>query len=573
MGTFMSRKTLLLGCQSFILLSLLITQIDAQTLRIRFSEIPFSVLDKATLGIDPILSDPLGMRDPGMKDQIFEPLLDVAAPGVYTLNDFIGKAVQDVRCSRATSESTKTASNYNAYRELTNSRVSFNVGADVSFGKFRRFSIKAGMGYQQLKDDEESKRLEFFKETAGEIIQGGAQCQTHVVSVNMHTTPVFTKNFLSALQKLNVAAQDASSEDSRKIFNNFVENFGTHYQDSTYFGSTFVYEKLFASRTMSEAQSTARKNCVSNSFSQNLKMKVPFIEVNQNFKQDVAKCAGSQNEEGLFNSLKLASERILTVGTPPYSDPDEWAKMALKNPVPIEYKLEKISTLFLQDWFDNLPLNLKSGAESTETFNGTAMHEFFESLSSEYCEIMLGVPCNETWTGCGYNSNCSTHEKCFNDNSTLGFSCKKGCGYTSRCSKYEKCFNDNSTLGFSCKKGCEYTSNCSAREKCVNNNSVLGFSCKKGCGYTSNCSAREKCVNNNSDLGFSCKKGCGYTSNCSAKEKCVNDNSYLGFSCKKGCGYTSNCSSREACVNDNSDRGYSCRRRRSPALVPFLLFG
>ncbi|KAF2354327.1 hypothetical protein FHG87_014915 [Trinorchestia longiramus] len=137
---------------------------------------PLSVLNKAMLGVDPLRSNPLGNRDTGMKDQIFLSTYPrVETPHIIQVNAFIGRAVQDVRCSRLSFSSMQTASNMNLCRAMTSESVSFKTRASISERR-EGFGGGASVGAASGSNAEDQKCIEFFKKTGGEIVRGSAEC-------------------------------------------------------------------------------------------------------------------------------------------------------------------------------------------------------------------------------------------------------------------------------------------------------------------------------------------------------------------------------------------------------------
>ncbi|KAF2354330.1 hypothetical protein FHG87_014918, partial [Trinorchestia longiramus] len=122
-------------------------------------------------------------------------------------------------------------------------------------------------------------------------------------------------------------------------------------------------EKMFVRKAANTSEDTQRRRCVFSSFNTNMQVNTSFAQADTHFSEDTKKCSDSPQAAAVFDSLGLISGRIITVGTPPYPNPEEWARHAMQNPVPISYNIEKISRMFLQDWFTSV-----SG-----DFNGTAM--------------------------------------------------------------------------------------------------------------------------------------------------------------------------------------------------------
>jgi len=250
------------------------------------------------------------------------------------------------------------------------------------------------------------------------------RCNLFTASINQFVQPVFTLNFEKGVKSLYEAAtaNDANLSYRRNKAIKFIEEFGTHYTQKTFFGATLSLESRWASSAKSDSERSERQKCVANAYSKSVTKKAGIPEVfdassSNTFKNESNSCKGSSDNSEFFSSRKMRETKIVARGASFSTDPAIWAESVDKNYVPIDYNLMSISSIFKKGWMNYLK------DEDGENIDGTILSEFLDSMTQNYCENILGHTCIPH-KGCGINGVCQDGKVCIaNENSDNGYDC------------------------------------------------------------------------------------------------------------------------------------------------------
>ena len=380
---------------------------------------PIPNLNSAMEGFDPFMSDPFVNPDPGARNQIFEPM-HYLPDGKLGVNGFLDRAREDIHCDSEFFG--KTLKNYESYRAEKSSSYTFSEEKSKSF-----FSKSRGRGTEE--SSSEQSLIEFYKEGEGEVVTVKVECITHSVGISPFHKPKFTEAFEYALRYLHLAATRPGYEEDSEIFAKFVATYGTHFMQNTYLGARLVYEKRFANRSVNANAQQEREECVAESAQRSSGVGTRLFGGASSFQKSSKECGSSSTGASQGKSGSFESKKIVTIGSLPSSTFQLWAESAKLSPVPIRFMLEKISTLFKPEWINTIPLDVQY--PHRENLNATALYNYFEGKSEEYCEIITGEECNFADKGCGINSDCSVGTTCINidnKNHTDGYMCLKPYG-------------------------------------------------------------------------------------------------------------------------------------------------
>jgi len=382
-------------------------------------------------GFDPIKHNPFKYPNGGFKNTLFKGLKPDDKNAVLP---FIDRSELTLSCGLTLKH--KVFESFEQYKDEARSDIAFVSGADTSTGYHSKakvkvdggkelpisveneleinFGINSGRGRGESTYEDTIK--DFFRETQGEIVQMTAECITHTVAISSFAKPEFTEAFTEAIRSLHTAAKDPDSSRSNDTFRKFINDYGTHYMQHVELGSKLVFQKLFSESSRSVDEGYNRKECIKETLSSTDEFKFLFFGHKDQSGTKSAEC--NSTDRKIFKTKKNAidSFHIVAVGAPPTRDVEKWADHVLNSPIPINYKLQKISTMLGTEGFvDGMKVD-------DEDVNGTAILNFIETKSVSYGYLILGKDIPTPELGCGLTSNCTAADVCENDE-TLGFRC------------------------------------------------------------------------------------------------------------------------------------------------------
>lgn len=194
-------------------------------------------------GYDVPMGDPnpgQGMTDPGIRNQIFSPMIR-NQDGYYQLNTRFITANHQIKC-----DATWTSHVYDNFQEYIEGKtrasttglgievgpsIKADVGAnDVLSGKSRlggSMSLPPLFSRSWSTTNDVEKIRDFFQVEKGSIVVTEALCLTNKVDIAYYSAKVFVDPFIDAVKALHLASEDP---DMRLIeFKRFVNEFGTHF--------------------------------------------------------------------------------------------------------------------------------------------------------------------------------------------------------------------------------------------------------------------------------------------------------------------------------------------------------
>merc|ERR550539_826782 len=177
----------------------------------------------AVTGYDFVQGNPMdSIDDPGVKARIF---LHDCSFGYW---DFIADVRSDLQCD--SDFSMKSISSMEEYESERTSSNSMSIGADVSAsGSGFGITAAASAGFSRATNSDERAAETVLSKYKGEILLAKATCLTHAVTIADGVRPVFTKNFIYHLTRMDAAAKSNDIAQKRKEVAAFVREFGTHF--------------------------------------------------------------------------------------------------------------------------------------------------------------------------------------------------------------------------------------------------------------------------------------------------------------------------------------------------------
>ena len=121
------------------------------------------------------------------------------------------------------------------------------------------------------------------------------------------------------------------------------------------------------------------------------------------FKESAHSCDGGGDNSKYFDENEMSSVSIISRGSPPLSDVDEWARVVSEEPVAVRFKLKSITSLLRDNkkWFPGIEADQISDIEKD-----------LSSAVDNICETLLGEQCEELAPECGLTGHCAFDEEC-----------------------------------------------------------------------------------------------------------------------------------------------------------------
>jgi len=316
----------------------------------------FPDLDYALFGYNILRGYPLAVgHDPGLTHPIFRhnynegrhtadcryhvPKGYILAPDVSCVTSFASRVVKD------NSQFVK----------------SLSVSAEASGG---------GWGASFSASGEYKKKTSIMSSSESVFIFSQAKCNYYFAMIDEIRPPQFDPSFITMIERLE------TDKDCYKFF----DYYGTHFLKYTLFGAKFVYENKMSKKDyQSESQqslSVSLKASYSGIFSLNGGIGLTKDQ------QDIAKKFREKVETS-----------TITIGAPPPEDGKTitWASSVKDNPVPVDYKLDSILSLFTKQYMGNTGLNYQS------------IRLKLQRAKTSYCSTLLTQgqvnTCKQTLTG------------------------------------------------------------------------------------------------------------------------------------------------------------------------------
>ena len=352
------------------------------------NHIAYPNLEEAMRGYDVPMGDPnpgQGMTDPGIRNQIFSPMIR-NIDGYYQLNTRFITANHQIKC-----DATWTSHVYDNFQEYIEGKTrASTTGLGIEVGP----SIQADVGANQVlsgqsrlgasmslpplfsrswstTQDVENIR-DFFQREKGSIVVTEALCLTNKVDIAYYSAKVFVEPFIDAVKALHLATKDP---DMRIIeFKRFVNEFGTHFSSKSEMGTKLTIERRYSQKERADVNKSELKSC--NTLAG-------------------AKVFGLQTEEGLFKcshqnlmdnqrpSEKTERMIVTTYGSFVAHSLAEWSKQVISlvqsesfSPRVIKRELRSITNLLQEKNFANVTM------DNGEPMNLTAIKSVFFFLYS-----------------------------------------------------------------------------------------------------------------------------------------------------------------------------------------------
>jgi len=395
---------------------------------------PVPNLGASLLGYNPFLANRLARSDPGMRSRIFVTTVQ-GSDGRYSVPSNIDFR-DDIHCR--ISHTTTVATSYAEYAKMT-SGLDNNYDATTETSELNLPFIieyqrsEASSNTSKAKTSFE-KDVNFFKDSRGEIYLNRADCQIHLVHMQEYGKHEFDINFIYGLKELEEAAKYPNTEKSREQLRRFISAYGTHYMSKSWLGASLNIVSKFQSQSKTEEEKNIRKDCLSNAYKNQISSgaKIKEFEVSMSegpasisgevgghgggsgTSQEITKdqCKSFEDIAKKGNGANFRGTSVISFGSYPSEDMEEWSKTAGDNPSVTKFHLRPLADLFEPRNLDGLGVNAK------------IVKDFFTKAVRDYCSTMLGHPCPEV-KGCGITGVCPYGQVCYDDPSqAAGFSCR-----------------------------------------------------------------------------------------------------------------------------------------------------
>ena len=376
---------------------------------------PLSNMALCMYGYDPFEMDRFtkGKTDTGVKKRIFEPTKFTKERGLIP-NDFFDY-VNDIHCDAH--ETTTVVDNIRDFMSATSgsntlfesgsSKISRKVSIIPFFIDYQE--SKSSFYSTHVKSDYE-KQKEYFENHNGDVFINKAKCLVLRVSINKYAKAEFTESFKGALRQLQIAAKNPHDVRSKEERKRFIQEYGTHFLDKCFMGASLTTVTRMSKKSKSKANQDRRIKCVSTAYKEELLSNSGWLfESEKNFETRSNQCDESQSE-------------VLSIGPLPSTDQDLWIKETKLNPSPVDFRLASMTDLFSTNNLEDIPLDPDD--EEGEKLDADLLTAFHEGKIEQYCDLMLGAPCQPT-KGCHVWNDCDVEERCVDDDSEKGFACKR----------------------------------------------------------------------------------------------------------------------------------------------------
>ena len=335
---------------------------------------------RAMTGYDPILGNPEdSLSDPGMKARIF---LHDCNLGYY---GFISDIGPDLQCD--SDFSMKSFTSTSSYESERTSSTDFSVSASASgSGEYYGVSASASANYNRATNEEQQASASVFENYSGEIWQAKATCLTHTVSISDSVRPLFTQDFIAHLINLDVASRSNNILHKKTAVKNFVMEFGTHFSKTTKLGAQLVYERRLTTQSKDDADKASRSSCVKEEASAAISSSYDGLtssvsaEAASSVSNNECDSVSQATTFGMTESFE--STKIVSRGSRPKSL-TEWIDSDF-NPVPIVRYLEKMTSLFKDEWMEK---SIFFGFKNS--LSGTQIDSMFSQIIKNYCALLL----------------------------------------------------------------------------------------------------------------------------------------------------------------------------------------
>ena len=252
-----------------------------------------------------------------------------------------------------------------------------NIGGS-GFG----FTLKASGSYNEATDKQEEAAVRSLAKGDAEVIMATAQCLTHSISLSDYVRPLFTANFIQALESLDSASRSNNSDLMDGAFVRFTLEFGTHFIKRTEMGAELLYERRYNNQEEEIGIRTSRKECVKKGAKASLGGGGYGFYAKVQAETQAENCRTEGSDVNKQQSQSEENERTITRGSRPVSL-EQWVTSDF-TPVPINRKLNPISQLFRNEW-----LTKDKFYEISRSLDGTGIRKLYNERIGRYCELIL----------------------------------------------------------------------------------------------------------------------------------------------------------------------------------------
>ena len=262
------------------------------------------------------------------------------------------------------------------------------------------FEAQVSAAYNRATNSEESAAMRVFSKYKGEIMMARATCLTNVITISNFVRPLFTNDFINALNMLHHASLSEHNGTREAAFVDFVSEFGTHYMKKTTMGAELIYERRFTNIAKTLEDRMKRQRCVKSAARASVSggFKPPIVSniggsAGVNYTHEESACKINNDDSSFEDSESSEVTKTISRGSRP-KDLTAWVDAAF-TPVPIHRVLEKISNLFKSEW---LTKNEDYGFD--QDLDGLEIKDLYDEYIPKYCSLFMGPyldgDCKET---------------------------------------------------------------------------------------------------------------------------------------------------------------------------------
>ena len=313
--------------------------------------------------------------DPGVRARIF---LQDCKFGYF---DFVSDVSKNLQCD--SDFSMTSIEGMDAYEQERKQSNTFSAGGSLSVsGGFGVIKGSASASYTRATNSDQQASEKVLNKYKGEITKAKATCLSHSVSIAKFVRPVFTPDFIHALEELDAATRSEDEETKRRAVSNFLIEFGTHYSKITELGAELIYERRFETNAQSTQEKKQRKECVKEEASFSISVEATVNKASASGSYNGSNCEGVNSGSDFSNNEGFEAVKTISRGSRP-TDLKKWID-ANFTPIPIKRTLEDISNLFQDKWMTK---SVFYGFE--KDLSGNSIRSMYNKYIGEYCSLVL----------------------------------------------------------------------------------------------------------------------------------------------------------------------------------------
>ena len=136
--------------------------------------------------------------------------------------------------------------NYLEEQTSTATNLQIGIETEVTAGVNTKAIISSEKLFKQAwGNSEKFKGLkEEFNENQAMLVSSMARCTVYEIQLKENDMPKLTTNFIDVIARLYMS-RNKTTEQKKKVFRQFIREFGTHYMMSASMGASHIYQTMF----------------------------------------------------------------------------------------------------------------------------------------------------------------------------------------------------------------------------------------------------------------------------------------------------------------------------------------